>query len=127
MASVDEVLRALSDRLRLRCVLLLAREEELCVCEFTQALDVIQPKVSRHLATLRAAGIVSARRDAQWLHYRLDPERPAWLSQIVEAARAGSAADADHLGDLDRLAHSTKRVVRPRQTAVTETRADQRS
>lgn len=117
MASVDEVIRALSDRLRLRCVLLLAREEELCVCEFTQALDVVQPKVSRHLATLRAAGIVIARRDAQWLHYRLDPDRPAWLSQIVEAVRAGSAADADHLADLGRLAGSTKRVVRSRQTA----------
>ncbi len=117
MESVDHVFAALSDRLRLRCVLLLAREGELCVCELVQALDVVQPKVSRHLATLRAAGVVAARRDAQWLHYRLNPDRPRWLSRVIEAARAGAARDADHLADLKRLASSTKRVARPQHTA----------
>ena len=123
MENVDEIFRALSDRLRLRCILLLAREDELCVCELVQALDVIQPKVSRHLAILRAAGIVTAWRDAQWLHYRLDPERPAWLSQIVEAACAASARDADHVADLQRLAGSTARVARPRASDDAPTHA----
>lgn len=113
MKSVQHIFAALSDRLRLRCVLLLVREGELCVCELVQALDVSQPKVSRHLATLRTAGIVVVRREAQWLHYRLDPDRPAWLSRIVDAAVAASVDDPDHLADLDRLAASTKRVARP--------------
>ena len=113
MENVQQIFAALSDRLRLRCVLLLAQEGELCVCELVQALDVSQPKVSRHLATLRTAGIVVVRREAQWLHYRLDPNRPVWLSRIVEAAVAASADDPDHLADLDRLAASTKRVARP--------------
>mgnify|MGYP006280988335 CR=1 FL=1 len=113
MENVQQIFAALSDRLRLRCVLLLVREGELCVCELVQALDVSQPKVSRHLATLRTAGIVVVRREAQWLHYRLDPDRPVWLSRIVEAAVAASADDPDHRADLDRLAASTKRVARP--------------
>lgn len=110
---MDQIFAALSDRLRLRCVLLLAREGELCVCELVQALDVVQPKVSRHLATLRTADIVAARREAQWLHYRLNPDRPSWLSRVIDAACAGSARDSDHLADLQRLANSTKRVARP--------------
>ncbi|MBK1671408.1 hypothetical protein CKO28_25745 [Rhodovibrio sodomensis] len=113
MESVQHIFAALSDRLRLRSVLLVAREGDLCVCELVQALDVSQPKVSRHLATLRTARIVTVRREAQWLHYRLDPNRPVWLSRIVEAAVAASADDPDHLADLDRLAASTKRVGRP--------------
>lgn len=113
MEHVQSTFAALSDRLRLRCVLLLAREGELCVCELVEALDVSQPKVSRHLATLRTAGIVVVRRQAQWLHYRLDPNRPAWLSQIVDAAVAGAADDPDHAADLSRLAASPKRVPRP--------------
>jgi ArsR family transcriptional regulator len=117
MESVDRVFAALSDRLRLRCVLLLAREGELCVCELVDALDVVQPKISRHLATLRTAGIVVARREAQWLHYRLDPDRSAWLDRIVEAAAKASADDPDHRADRARLAASTKRVPRPRSTA----------
>jgi ArsR family transcriptional regulator len=119
MENVQQIFAALSDRLRLRSVLLLAREGELCVCELVDALDVSQPKVSRHLATLRTSGIVIVRREAQWLHYRLDPNRPIWLSRIVEAAVAASEADPDHLTDLDRLAASTKRVGRP--TARDET------
>ena len=113
MENVQRTLAALSDRLRLRCVLLLAREGELCVCELVQALDVSQPKVSRHLATLRESGLVVVRREAQWLHYRLDPDQPIWLSQIVEAAAAACATDPDHLADLERLAGSTRRVPRP--------------
>jgi len=49
----------LSDETRLRCLLLLQKEGELCVCELVYALDIIQPKISRHLAALRDAGIVT--------------------------------------------------------------------
>mgnify|MGYP006429139457 CR=1 FL=1 len=112
MNTAEHIFGALSDRLRLRCVLLLANAGELCVCEITHALDVVQPKVSRHLATLRAAGIVTAQRDAQRLYYRLNPDCAKPVSRILEAACAVSAQDADHLADLQRLAGNTKRVVR---------------
>ena len=62
----DRFFKALSDRTRLRILMLLSAEGELCVCELTHALAIPQPKASKHLAILRAAGLVRMRRDAQW-------------------------------------------------------------
>lgn len=65
---------ALADKTRLR-LLNLMRDEEICVCFFTEVLNESQPKVSRHLAYLRNAGLVEARRDGKWMHYRIvEPE-----------------------------------------------------
>lgn len=61
---------ALADKTRLR-LLNLMREGEVCVCFFTEVLGESQPKISRHLAYLRNAGIVEARRDGKWMHYRI--------------------------------------------------------
>ncbi|MBA2277962.1 MAG: winged helix-turn-helix transcriptional regulator [Chloroflexia bacterium] len=77
-ASLDEAtetLKFLSDRNRLRILTSLARAET-CVCDLIDELDLTQPLVSYHLAKLRKAGLVLARRDAQWVYYSLDPE--AW-------------------------------------------------
>lgn len=67
------------------------QEGELCVCELTHALDLSQPKVSRHLATLRDAGVVSDRRQGQWVYYRIHPDLPAWASQVIDTT-AGEVA-----------------------------------
>lgn len=91
--TADEFFPALADPTRLRCLLLLAAEGELCVCELTHALDESQPKISRHLATLREAGIVSDRREGLWIHYRISPALPDWAREILTtAARANTAA-----------------------------------
>lgn len=70
-----ELFAALGERLRLRlaCCLLAApkRGEGLCVCELTDALEVSQPNVSRHLKLLKAAGLVEERREGRWVYYRL--------------------------------------------------------
>lgn len=63
---------ALADKTRLR-LLNLMRDEEVCVCFFTEVLGDSQPKISRHLAYLRNAGIVQARRDGKWMHYSIVP------------------------------------------------------
>jgi ArsR family transcriptional regulator len=79
----------LSDETRLRSVVLLLGEGELCVCELTYALNVIQPKISRHLAALRDAGLVCDRRQGQWIYYRVNPELPQWMQSILaETGRA---------------------------------------
>jgi ArsR family transcriptional regulator len=91
ISSVPELLRALADPTRLRCVVLLQREGELCVCELTHALGESQPKISRHLAQLREAGIVADRRRGVWIHYRLHPEMPEWAAEILAATAAGAA------------------------------------
>src|SRR5205807_3703007 len=64
--------QALGDRTRLRLLNLLAGGE-LCVCYFVALLGAAQPKISRHLAYLRRSGLVEARRDGKWMHYRLVP------------------------------------------------------
>ena len=71
---MDELLNLfgmLSDKTRLRILLLLANRE-LCVCELFAALDMSQPRVSRQLAILKQARLIKDRRDGKWIHYRID-------------------------------------------------------
>jgi len=86
MIEPETLFRALSDPTRLRCLLLVVAEGRLCVCEFVYALELSQPRVSRHLGHLRDLGIVQDERYGQWMHYRLHPELPAWAHQVLEAA-----------------------------------------
>jgi ArsR family transcriptional regulator len=75
---------ALADETRRRMLALITREGELCVCELHYALDVLQPKVSRHLAILRDAGVLSMRRDGTWIFYRINSALPAWALTILD-------------------------------------------
>jgi ArsR family transcriptional regulator len=68
--SLDLLFRVLADRTRLRLLNLIG-DKEICVCYFVDILRMSQPKISRHLAYLRRAGIVTARRQGRWMHYRL--------------------------------------------------------
>jgi ArsR family transcriptional regulator len=68
--NVERFFQALGDNTRLRLLNLIG-EQELCVCYFVEILGHPQPKISRHLAYLRSAGIVSARREGKWMHYRI--------------------------------------------------------
>src|SRR6478735_3068689 len=68
--NLELLFRALADRTRLR-LLNLMRDQEVCVCYFVEILRASQPKISRHLAYLRRAGIVSVRRSGTWMHYRI--------------------------------------------------------
>ncbi|MEB3438064.1 metalloregulator ArsR/SmtB family transcription factor [Pseudomonas sp. A2] len=73
----------LADDTRTKITLLIVSEGELCVCELTVALEQSQPKISRHLALLRSAGLLIDRRQGQWVYYRLNPELPAWVTAIL--------------------------------------------
>ena len=77
------VFKCLADDTRVRTMLLITREGELCVCELTCALNESQPKVSRHLAQLRSCGLLSDRRQGQWVYYRLHPTLPDWVHQVL--------------------------------------------
>jgi len=79
-----KLFKSLSDDTRLTLVLLLREKGELCVCELIHALDDSQPKVSRHLAQLRACGLLEDRRQGQWIYYRLHPQLPAWAREVLE-------------------------------------------
>ncbi|WP_299572592.1 metalloregulator ArsR/SmtB family transcription factor [uncultured Shewanella sp.] len=82
--------KSLTDPIRLSIVMLLVVEKELCVCEFTEALDVIQPKISRNLALLKSAGIVVNRRQGQWIYYSINEQLPAWAKQVLADTYSGN-------------------------------------
>lgn len=95
--------KALADPTRLRCLMLLASERELCVCELTHALDEIQPKVSRHLALLRDQSIVLDRRQGQWVYYQLNPELPSWAKTVLRETARG-------IGEQKLFTHDRKKL-----------------
>jgi ArsR family transcriptional regulator len=80
--NVDVMFRAFSDRTRLRLLNLL-RGGETCVCDLVDVLGVSQPKVSRHLAYLRKAGLVVARKEGLWMHYRLAPAKSDFHKSLI--------------------------------------------
>ena len=85
----DSFFRMLADSTRLRCLLLMQAEGELCVCELTHALNLSQPKISRHLAHLREAGVLVARRSGTWMNYRINPDLQAWALEILQTTLKG--------------------------------------
>lgn len=95
--------RALGDATRLRCVVLLYGERELCVCELTYALDQAQPKVSRHLGQLRQAGVVESHRRGTWMHYRLHPDLPDWAGAIIADMAASQGGSLPFVHDREVL------------------------
>src|SRR5437016_10631172 len=91
---LETVFAALADRTRLRLLNLMAGGE-VCVCFFVEILGEPQPKVSRHLAYLRQAGLVEARRDGKWIHYRLAGRLPKNAQPIIESALQSFGDDAE--------------------------------
>jgi len=75
--------KSLADETRLLSLLLIEQEGELCVCELMAALDLPQPKVSRHLSQLRRAGLLLDRRQGQWVFYRLHPLLHDWMRDVL--------------------------------------------
>lgn len=87
VATMERVFAALADRTRLRLLNLMA-ENELCVCYFVEVLRLPQPTISRHLARLRRAGLVEARREGKWMHYRFaSPDGPAVSRVLADTLR----------------------------------------
>lgn len=93
---------ALGDRTRLR-LLNLMNGREVCVCYFVEILKQSQPKISRHLAYLRNAGIVTARREGKWMHYSIERPEDARACAILDAALLSFKADGEMQADLARL------------------------
>jgi ArsR family transcriptional regulator len=102
------VFSALADPIRLRSLAHIVQEGELCVCELIAALDLPQPKISRHLAVMRDAGLLRDRRDARWVLYGLAPENPEWVQQAVAAAVAAVENDPQHRKDRKRFKSASR-------------------
>ncbi len=101
--------KLLSDETRLRCLLLIAREKQLCVCELTSALEESQPKISRHLAQLRQCGVLLDERHGQWVYYRVSDSLPGWMRKVIEGLRDSNCLQEQYQQDSVRLRQMTAR------------------
>jgi ArsR family transcriptional regulator len=99
---MELLFRALADRTRLRLLNLMA-DTEICVCFFVEVLGTNQPKISRHLAYLRRAGVVTARREGKWMHYRIAEPPDEHGARIFREVRAWLAEDTEMRRDRERL------------------------
>lgn len=95
--------QALGDPTRLRLLNLMG-EQEICVCYFVEILNSPQPKISRHLAYLRRAGIVAARREGKWMHYRIVMPPHAGAAEVLKQTLATLRGEKTMQADAARLA-----------------------
>ena len=99
---LEKFFLALADRNRLRLLHLMG-DEEVCVCFFVEILQMPQPKVSRHLAYLRRAGIVDARREGKWIHYRMVLPQDEHAVRVLTEVRSWISRDQEMQRDRQRL------------------------
>lgn len=99
---LPQFFQALGDTTRLRLLNLMG-EQEVCVCYFVEILGGPQPKISRHLAYLRNAGIVSARREGKWIHYRIVMPQHVGASQMLRQTLDSLKEDKAMQADRARL------------------------
>ncbi len=101
-SDMELLFKALADRTRLRLLNLMG-DEEICVCFLVETLKTNQPKISRHLAYLRRAGLVEARREGKWMHYRIVEPEDERASRVFREVRAWLAEDQEMRRDRERL------------------------
>jgi ArsR family transcriptional regulator len=100
--NIEDLFKALADRTRLRLVSLIG-DSEVCVCFLVTILKTSQPKISRHLAYMRRAQIVEARREGKWMHYRLVDPPDEHAARILREVRAGLAEHPELQRDREKL------------------------
>jgi ArsR family transcriptional regulator len=101
METTVEILKALSDKNRLRIIVALSRYEELCACQITEFLQVTGATVSRHLSLLQRAGLIESRKEGRWIYFKLSPTTD--LESVLEWLYGRLVASEDVQSDLKKL------------------------
>lgn len=100
--NMEQFFRALADRTRLRIINLIG-DDEVCVCFLVEILKLSQPNISQHLAYLRRAGIIAARREGKWMHYRIIKPSNLHAASVLGEVRNWIAQDKEMQQDRKRL------------------------
>ena len=106
----ESFFKMLADNTRLRALMLMQRKGELCVCELTHALNLSQPKISRHLAQLREHNIVETRRDGQWMYYRINLDLSVWALTVLRETLCGIGESEQFKADFTALNEMKKQT-----------------
>ncbi|MCL9783558.1 metalloregulator ArsR/SmtB family transcription factor [Vibrio sp. S4M6] len=99
--------KLLADETRVRILMLIVREQCLSVGELTEALQVSQPKISRHLAQLRSSGVLVDLRQGQWVFYRISTELPGWMNKLIHQLVDSNCLSSEYQQDIERI-HAMK-------------------
>jgi ArsR family transcriptional regulator len=108
---------ALAEPTRRRILMLLTKHGELCVCELVHALEMAQPRISSHLAALRKAGLVRARKQGLWVHYSPHPDLPDWARRVLRTTLSAVRDRAPYAEDAARLATMEEKERPPERQA----------
>ncbi len=103
LEQMASLMKACADQTRLRLLNLMATEGEICVCHLVDVLETNQPKVSRHLAYLKRAGLVSDRKDSLWVYYRLSESLAAHATRLIECVNSCCAESPEMQQDVMKL------------------------
>jgi ArsR family transcriptional regulator len=98
----NQFFKMLSDETRLRCLILIAREERVSVGELCIALNQSQPKISRHLAILRQSGVLLDERAGQSVYYRVNSELPGWMRKVITGLTTSKCLKAEYIEDIEK-------------------------
>ncbi len=102
-ASLSELLSAVADPVRLRLASLIAHNGETCVCDLVDATGLTQTNVSRHLSTLRHAGLVTGRKQGLWVYYSINKPVSESQKQVLSLVKKAIDSEPELRADLDRL------------------------
>tara|TARA_R110001583_G_scaffold11613_13_gene52298 strand:- start:18910 stop:19248 length:339 start_codon:yes stop_codon:yes gene_type:complete len=98
----NQFFKMLSDETRLRCLILIAREDRVSVSELCFALEQSQPKISRHLAILRQSGVLLDQREGQWVYYKVNSALPGWMRKVISGLTSSNCLRAEYLEDIEK-------------------------
>lgn len=99
---MEELFKSLGDENRLRILNLLMQQQELCVCELEVLLEMTQSNVSRHLSKLKTNGVISSSKDAQWVHYKINPEFKKENELLYEYLKEKFQENTLYISDIER-------------------------
>jgi ArsR family transcriptional regulator len=119
IAQLESLFLALADNTRLR-ILNLIGEDEICVGHMVEVLGESQPKVSRHLAYLRTAGLVTVRREGKWMHYRITEQENEIVAEMLDNLIAGLGGQEQMKKErrrLEQMGGVTRRTVKSKKAA----------
>lgn len=106
ISEYSQFFKILSEPVRLRIIYLLLEQGEVCVCDLVNALEISQSVVSRHLSYMRSRGLVSARRDGVWMHYKM-AESSGFVRQMLGLLQADARHEGQLKLDIERLKGSS--------------------
>jgi ArsR family transcriptional regulator len=112
--SPGNLFAVLANTTRLRSLMLLFKHGELCVCDLTEVIGAAQPNISRNLAQMRDTGLLTDRRQGQWVYYQINPDVPAWVTDVLQAIASGTSDLNPYKNDDDVLAEMPTRSVSTR-------------